>query len=169
MNCQGNRLQNRIGQNGFTLLEVMIAVAILAVSLLALMNFQSHSLLASARAQKIEIATLLARQKMGELLLDIEQGIPKGEFPDEKEESGTFEEAQYPDFFWQLKIKKVELPTPALPEGSGEVLAQAIQMLSDELARSAREIRLTVGWKEFEEEETGLTVVTHIVNPMGGR
>ena len=49
---------------GFTLLEVMIAIAILAVSLLAIFNLQSTSLIGSARAQRISMATLLAGQKM---------------------------------------------------------------------------------------------------------
>lgn len=158
-------------RRGFTLLEVMIAVAILGVSLLALMNFQSQSLLAHARAQRISVATLLARQKMGEILLEIEKGIPKGEFPESKEEEGTFEEAKYPDYFWKLEIKKVELPTAGGEggggEGQAEVMAQAMQLLTEELSRSTREVRLTVGWEEFEEEELGLTVVTHVVNLRG--
>lgn len=158
------------GTQGFTLLEVMIAVAILGVSLLALMNFQSQSLLAHARAQRISVATLLARQKMGEILLEIEKGIPKGEFPESKEEEGTFEEAKYPDYFWKLEIKKVELPTAGGgggEEGQAEVMAQAMQLLTEELSRSTREVRLTVGWEEFDEEEIGLTVVTHVVNLRG--
>lgn len=148
----------------------MVSVAILAVSLLALMNLQSQSILASARAERLLIATLLAKQKMSEVLLEIEKGIPKGEFPDEKEEKGVFEEEKYPDFFWKLAVKKVELPTPSLPEGGEtEVLGQAMQMLSEELSKSSREIRVEVGWMEFEEEEPGLTLITHVVNPLGAR
>lgn len=154
---------------GFTLLEVMIAVAILAVSLMALMNFQSQAILASSRAQRLSVVTLLARQKMGEVLLEIEQGIPKGEFPDEKEESGVFEGEDFVDYYWSLKIKKVEIPTPELPEGGAELMGQALQMLSEELSKSAREIRLSVGWREYDEEEEGISLVTHIVNPLGGR
>ena len=157
---------------GFTLLEVMISVAILGVSLLALMNFQSQSLLAHGRAQRISVATLLARQKMGEVLMEIEKGIPKGEFPEGKEEAGSFEEQKQPDYFWKLQIQKVELPVPGGEgggEGQAEVMAQALQLLTEELSRSTREVRLTVGWKEFDEEEPGLTVVTHVVNLKGGR
>ncbi|MBI4374278.1 MAG: type II secretion system protein [Deltaproteobacteria bacterium] len=159
------RRKNR--SKGFTLLEVTIAVAILAVSLMALMNFQSQSILASARAERLLIATLLAKQKMSTLLLEIEKGIPKGEFPDEREERGVFEEEKYSDFYWRLAIKKLELPTPSLPEGETEVMGQAMKMLSEELSKSSREIRLDVGWMEFEEEEPGITLVTHVVNPLG--
>jgi len=154
--------------SGFTLLEVMIAVAILAVSLMALMNLQSQSMLASARAQRILISTLLAEQKMNAVLLDIEKGIPKGDFPDSREEQGAFEEERYPDYYWKLSIKGVELPAIPLPEGEGAILGQAMQMLSEKLSRSSREIRLKVGWIEFEEEEEqGIELVTHVVNPLG--
>ena len=151
---------------GFTLLEVMIAVAILAVSLMALMSLQSQALLASARAEKISISTWLAQQKMAEILLEIEKGVLKGEFPDEKEEQGNFEN-QFPDFFWRLKITRVELP---MPEGvQDEMMLQAMKMLTEELSKSTREVRLTVGWEEFEEEEIGITVATHLINPLGAR
>ena len=146
----------------------MIAVSILSISLLALMNFQGQSLLASGRAQRISVSTLLARQKMAQVILDIEKGIPKGDFPDEKEESGGFDEEDFHDYFWKIQIKKIELPPASGPEGQSEMMAQAYQMLSEELSRSTREIRLTVGWKENEDENEGLTLVTHLVNPLGG-
>ncbi|MBI2501260.1 MAG: prepilin-type N-terminal cleavage/methylation domain-containing protein [Deltaproteobacteria bacterium] len=152
---------------GFTLIEVMVAVAILSVSLMALMNLQSRSILASARAQRISVATLLARQKMALILLEIEKGIPKGDFPDEKEEEGIFEEEDFQDYYWKLVIKTVELPVPEGAEGKSEIMGQVMKMLSEELSKSAREVRLIVGWKEFEEEEEGITLVTHIVNPLG--
>lgn len=153
---------------GFTLLEVMIAVAILAISLLALMNLQSQALLASARAEKISISTWLAQQKMADILLEVEKGVLKGEFPDEKEEQGNFDENQFPGFFWKLKITRVELP---MPEGAGqnEMMMQAMKMLTEELSKSTREVRLTVGWEEFEEEEIGIEVATHLINPLGAR
>lgn len=150
---------------GFSLLEVMVAVAILAVSFLALMNLQGRSSLAAGRAQRIAVSTLLARQKMAEVLLEIEKGIPKGEFPDAREEEGLFEEEDFPDYFWRLEVKSVSLPVPAAPEGEAEIMVQVMGMLTEQLSKAAREVRLTVGWMEFEEEETALTVVTHIVNP----
>ncbi len=149
--------------SGFTLLEVMISVAILAVSLLALFNLQGTSLLGSARAQKIETATHLARIKMAQTLIDLEAGIKKGEFPEDKEMSGTFEEEKYPDYRWKLAIKKVEIPVPPAPEGQADVMTKVLSMVTDELSQKTREVKLTVSWKEFEEEEEGITVTTHIV------
>ncbi|OGQ68809.1 MAG: hypothetical protein A3F89_07505 [Deltaproteobacteria bacterium RIFCSPLOWO2_12_FULL_50_11] len=65
-------------KGGFTLIEVMVAIAILAVSLTALFNFQSNSVIASARAEKMGIATLLAREKMALALIELEDAIKAG-------------------------------------------------------------------------------------------
>ena len=148
---------------GFSLLEVMIALAILAVSLLALFNLQSTSLIGSARAQRISVATLLAQRKMAEVLIGLEAGILKGEFPDDKEESGSFEEEKYPDYSWKLRIKKTAIPAPPAPEGGADVMMQIFSMVSEQLTQATREVRLTVSWKELEEEEEGIVVTTHIV------
>lgn len=155
-------------QGGFSLLEVMIAIAILAVSLLAIFNLESTSLLGSARARRISISTQLAREKMGRLLIELEDGIKKGEFPEEKEDAGTFEEEKFPDYAWKLKIKKVEIPAPpASPdsEGQSDIMAQVFSMVSEQLSQSTREVKLTVSWKEpdSEEEEVGIVLTTHIV------
>ena len=151
------------GVAGFTLLEVMIAIAILAFSLMAIFNLQSTSLMGSARAQRVSIATLLARQKMAQVLLDIEAGIPKGEFPEEKEDGGSFEEERYPDYFWKLTIRKVDIPPPPLPEGGAEALSQVFTIVSDELSKSTREVHLSISYKESEEEEEAISLVTHVV------
>ena len=148
---------------GFTLLEVMISVAILAISLLALFNLQSTSMMGASRAQRIETATSLARMKMVEVLVDFEAGMSKGEFPDEKENSGTFEEENYPDFSWELKIKKVEIPAPPSSDESGTVMTQIFKMVTDQLTEKTREIKLTVFWAEFDEKEEGIALTTHVV------
>jgi prepilin-type N-terminal cleavage/methylation domain-containing protein len=150
---------------GFTLLEVMVAIAILAVSLMAIYSLQSTSLLGSARAQKISVCTQLARLKMDQALIEIEAGIAKGEFPEEKEEAGTFEEDKYPDYGWRLKIKKVEIPVPPTPEGvSADIMTQVFTMVSEQLSQATREVKLTIVWRgEDDEEEEGITLTTHVV------
>lgn len=161
----------RIGSNGFSLLEVMIAVAILAVSLMAIFSLQSTSLMGSARAQKISIATQLAREKMARVLIELDAGMVKGEFPDEKEESGAFEEEKFPDYTWKVSVKKVEIPAPPASagspaqEGNSDVMGQIFEMVSKQLSESSREVKLTVGWTEdgSDEKEIGIVLTTHIV------
>ena len=155
----------RRSSSGFSLLEVMIAVAILAISLLAIFNLQSTSLMGSARSQKISIATQLAREKMARTLIDLDAGMVKGEFPDEKEDSGTFEEEKFPDYTWKVLVKKVEIPEPPAQEGTSDVMGQVFEMVSKQLSESSREVKLTVGWveEESDEGETGIVLTTHIV------
>ena len=149
--------------SGFTLLEVLIAMTILAVSLLSLFHLQSTSLLASGRAHKIQIATQLARLKMSKVLLDLDQGILKGEFPESKEEGGSFEEEKYPDYVWKLTVKKTEVPAPPAAEGQADVISQIFSIVSEQLTQSTREVKLVVSWKEEDEEQEGITLTTHIV------
>ena len=145
---------------GFTLLEVMIAVAVLATSLLALMNSSGNTLITSGRAERISIATMLARTKMNELELDLEKGRVKNEFPDEKEEEGKFDEP-YEDYSWAMTIRKVDLPAPVTGE-KGSIQDVIAQNLTKEISNTVRELKLTIKWEELREEQT-LDVVTHII------
>jgi general secretion pathway protein I len=54
-------------RRGFTLLEVMVSIAILAICLTAVFSTEAGSVRMATRARKMGFATLLARCKMGEL------------------------------------------------------------------------------------------------------
>ena len=65
------------GRKGFTLLEVMVAVAILAVALSAVFSAEAGSIRAAQRARKMGLATLLVRCKMGEIEEELAvKGLP---------------------------------------------------------------------------------------------
>ena len=71
---------------GFTLLEVMLAVAIMAISLAAVFSAEAGSVKMATRARKLSFATLLARCKMGELEEDLmKKGLPASEQTDTDE------------------------------------------------------------------------------------
>jgi len=53
--------------SGFTLLEVMIALAIVAVALVTLLGLTTRSLTLNERVQRITQATLLAQQRLAEI------------------------------------------------------------------------------------------------------
>jgi prepilin-type N-terminal cleavage/methylation domain-containing protein len=150
----------RFKNAGFSLLEVMVSIAILAMSLLVLINFQGESMVAAGRAEKINIATMLAREKMAEFEIDYEKNMKKGQFPDESTDEGKFDKP-YEDFSWKLAVKKIELPVPKSEEEN--IMESAMQMVSKQLSESVREVRLAVNWDELGQEQ-GFEVVTHVVN-----
>ncbi len=145
---------------GFSLLEVMVSIAILAVSLTVLLTFSGNTLLKSGRAEKLTIATMLARQKMTDIEIELEKSKKKREFPDERSEDGQFDEP-FEDYSWQMEIRRVELPAPVTGD-EGSMQAVIGKQLTREISKTVRELKLTVSWKEGEDEQS-IDVVTHIV------
>jgi type II secretion system protein I len=56
------------GKGGFTILEVMVAISILAVGLMAVFTAQSRSITGNTDANRQTVAMTLAQDKMEELL-----------------------------------------------------------------------------------------------------
>ncbi len=93
---------------GFTLLEVMIAMAILSGALVWLIVGVTRNIKAENHAKLITTATFLARGRMVELQDELyDKGF--GEF--EKEQTGQFEDKGFARFSWRTIVDKVELPS----------------------------------------------------------
>jgi general secretion pathway protein I len=98
----------RKGRAGFSLLEVMIAVAILAGALTWMVVGISRNIRAENHAKLMTVATFLSREKMIETEDELyEKGF--GEF--EKELAGNFEDRGFERFTWKVVVDKVELPS----------------------------------------------------------
>ena len=95
---------------GFTLLEVLVATLIMAVAVTGLLSAISTSLRSASRLTDYDRATLLARQKMDELL--IAKGLPKLTTFDgawEREVTGGV------NMGWRAKLAPFEMPPNAGP------------------------------------------------------
>jgi general secretion pathway protein I len=107
----------RIRRVGFTLLEVMVAVAILALSLTAIFASQAGAIQVAHRARKTSIATTLARCKMAEIEQQIfEDGFPAIELADT---DGCCEDAEIEGFECEWVVSRVVLPDPDLGDEGG--------------------------------------------------
>ena len=95
---------------GFTLLEVMIALAILSVGLVALSDLNGGAINMHAYARRATEATLLLRGKM----LDLEDILHKEGFSDfDDEKHGTFDEEGAPGFAWRAEILRPDVQLDA--------------------------------------------------------
>ncbi len=97
------------GEKGFTLLEVMIAVSILAVSFVVLIGLRNTDIAMTVEVQHLTKATLLAQKKMAELeaVGFPPLGIVSGEF-DEPDDLYTWTQSVNTtpfDFAREVKIE----------------------------------------------------------------
>lgn len=86
------------GPRGFTLLEVMVALAVLATTLTVIYQLHGHTMMISSSARFYNLAPMLAQAKLAEL----EQGTYK----ELAESSGDFGE-DYPGFQWSVQLEDV--------------------------------------------------------------
>jgi general secretion pathway protein I len=94
---------------GFTLLEVMIALALLGFGLVVLIKSTTSSIVGAKRAQMMGVVTDLSRAKM----YDIEEKLLKEGFTetDQSEDDKPFDEEGWPEIKYSYKVEPVELPS----------------------------------------------------------
>lgn len=149
---------------GFTLLEVMIAIAIMVIAFTSILIIQSSSLKATERARHLTIVAMLAREKMIDAEHEFE-GKAFNEVDETKE--GTFD-APFSEFSWKREIKEVEFPSlgggsfsgngggensdddAVGGDGGGGNNSQAdsiAKAVSKYISKSLREVNVTISWK----------------------
>jgi general secretion pathway protein I len=168
---------------GFTLLEVMIAVAILAATLVVLLRIVTNNVRATNHAKLQTAATFLARNKMS----DLEDSILYNGFSSETETAkGTFKDEGFPRFSWDTMIERIELPTDmtqktqdqaksatqdskdpmALMTGFlGGMMGAFIEPIRIGLQESVRKVTVRVAWDEPGRREQVLEVVQYLTDP----
>jgi type II secretion system protein I len=153
---------NKKGPEGFTLLEVIIAMAIMAIAFAAILAVEGGAINASARANQLNTVAMLARNQMVETEYKLE-GKSFDEIP--KEEKGEFD-PPYKDFKWKRTVKELEFPNIGAGLGGsgqaggssgdsgntqmGELISKMIKRF---FSKAIREVTLTITWKRGKGEQ----------------
>jgi general secretion pathway protein I len=116
---------------GFTLLEVMVAIALIAIALTAVLGSQSQSVSLAGEARFSTTAALLAQSKMAQIELQDPEDLTA--------DSGDFDE-DFPGYTWKLRVSNVMLDRP--------------ENVSDYL----KQVDLTIVWGEDEKYQYALRV-----------
>ena len=87
--------------SGFTLMEVMIAMTILAIALVAIFQSQSQSISMSTDSRFMTTASFLAQSKMVE--------VEAASTLDNQTKDGDFG-PDYPEYTWHLEVGDTQLP-----------------------------------------------------------
>jgi general secretion pathway protein I len=90
---------------GFTLLEVMVALAVIATAFTALLGLHARNIRLAARDQAYTRALFLARELIANAELGPfpEVGLANGDFE-------TLHPGRYPDFRWERTVNDTALP-----------------------------------------------------------
>jgi general secretion pathway protein I len=108
---------------GFTLLEVMIAIAIIAIAFTSLFGSQSHSLSLAAEAKFNSTASFLAQEKLAEY----ESGVTG--FIDDDGDFGD----DFPGFKWKVEVSDADI---------GDLAAM------DNLEQPVQRLDITISWED---------------------
>lgn len=100
-----------INRRGFTLIEIMVSLAVLAIALTVLLGLRNRDIALSAYSGHLTEATLLARQRISE--------VSFAGFPDLGAREGDFGE-EYPNYKWKEEVKQT--PYEVVRELNLEVL-----------------------------------------------
>jgi prepilin-type N-terminal cleavage/methylation domain-containing protein len=145
--------------DGFTLIEVMISVAIMLVAFTAIFSIQAGSMNALDRTKRMTIITMLARNAMIESELAT-QGKSFKEV--NKEETGEFK-PPFNEYKWKREIKEIKFPVLNFAAGGtgdgdeggekGEssnannaIMEKMSKIFAKYLSDSVREIAVTITW-----------------------
>jgi len=173
----------RRAESGFTLLEIMVAVAILASTLVVLLSIVTNNVRSTNHAKMTNAATFLARTKMVEVEAQI---LDLGFTDNDESKSGTFRDLGYPQFRFDTLIERIELPSDLAQKARdqsttetkdskdpmsmltgfmGGMMASFIDPVRLGLQESVRKVTVRVLWDEHGRRDQTLEVVQYLTDP----
>jgi prepilin-type N-terminal cleavage/methylation domain-containing protein len=172
-------------KKGFTLLEVMVALAIIAIGVSSILDSMAWDAVIpferKMRYKGVQLSELIMHK--------VEIDIAKNGFPeDDVENKGDFKEEELSSYHWIERRKKIEIPddigmlsklfmgSDQDEEGNvnpkaGGIMAMAgplIQIIKDVFEASIREIEIEIYWFNGDPDEKGsresFILTTHLID-----
>ena len=160
-------------QSAFSLVEIMVAMAILSMTVISVITLQNSSLKSSMYAKELTIASMLARSVMVDAYLEQHTRILAKAIKEEK--NGDVEMAGLPmKWTWVLSEVPLEIPELSSESEEGEdkaedvgqtnpMLQPIIKTLNTYLKEAMRELSVQVSWQSGGREEK-IFFVTHLID-----
>jgi general secretion pathway protein I len=167
---------------GFSLLEVMVSLAILAMTLVVLSRIVTSNVVAANHSRMTTAATFLARSRISMM----EQSLLEYGFGElDGEDRGTFAEEGFPKFRWYSYVERIEMPANAAQEVQdvankktqsnnpmemlsgfmGGFMSTLMEPIRLGLQESVRKLTVKVMWDEPGKPEQSFEVVTFMTDP----
>jgi prepilin-type N-terminal cleavage/methylation domain-containing protein len=167
---------------GFSLLEVMVSLAILAMALVVLSRVVTTNVSAANHSRLTTAATFLARTRISMM----EQSLLEYGFAEmDGEDTGDFAQEGFPAFRWYTSVERIELPadsTQKVQQASSKATQSnnPMEMLSGfmggfmstlmepirlGLQESVRKLTVRVKWNEPGKLEQSFEVVNFLTDP----
>ena len=147
-----------MNSKGFTLIEVMIAIGVLAIGFGAILVAENNSLDVTIRAKRMTTVATLAKNA----IIQAERELVGKTFLEVKKESSGQFEAPYADYHWERKIKEITFPNILSDNKekkdeatvSDANVEKIVKIATNYLSKSSREITITINWKEKGENQS---------------
>lgn len=173
---------HRRAQRGFSLLEVLVAIALLSISFISLALVQARNTNLAILGRNISRATGLARYQLAECKREVADRISS---VSDYSSQGDFSELGFAGYSWECHAPRFNMKPPsssAVTEkskevasgmqgknpkndsGAGSAIASPfISMITDTLGHSVRELAVIVRFKDGKIEDE-VRVVTHVID-----
>jgi prepilin-type N-terminal cleavage/methylation domain-containing protein len=149
--------------NAFTLIEVLVALMILSVAMVALTSSWSGSLFAYRKSEKVQLVNSLLKSKISELEIKYLDG-PFDEIPEA--EDGDYGD-EFKDLKWSAQSQKLTFPDlSALMMAAGqtdETLLSTVQQMTEHFSNNIKELKVTLIWT-VGENNLQFSATTYLVN-----